>query len=343
MESTLTPDTLVQPESTDVDKQAQGVTESAQADKQPGQVIDEGVGAEQQTIEPKPYSYEELEKETDFTKLDPKRLPGWYAKQVNAYKSLQGEYTKTKERLGSLEKQAPGQEPPPRDAFEAVERAFNKNDYTTIQSIFGHLKGTIHQKKMDLFNAKQADPLDPKIGALEQEIYQYESLGDQLQGKISGLNQQKEVINSLVSSTESDLFKAIPDFKERAPELMKFATEDLGLAPDMIYAITDPVAWTAVYLQGGRNPTDAFRLGKETVVKVQDAINKMQLRISGKGLQQKLDKTPPKVEGTGSNYSGEKGTSAKTLFDKAVKTGLTEDWARYQDVLREENQKSRRK
>ena len=335
MTETLTPDTLEAPESAEVDNQTQDVTESTGVDNQQ---VSQIPAQKKPEVEAQPYTYEELQS-LNFTELDPKRLPKANADMANAYKSLQGEYTKTKERLSSIEKQVPRQEPQPRDAFEAVSQAFNKNDYTTISNIFGHLKGTIHQKKMELYQTKQKDILDPKIGALESEIYQYESLGDKLQGNISNLAQQRQVIDSLVSTTESELFKAIPDFKERAPTLMDFAVKELKLEPEIIYAITDPVAWTAVFMQGGRNQSDAFRLGKDTVVKIQDAINKLQLRISGKGLSQKVDKTPPKVEGTGSNYSETKGLKSESLFNKAQKTGLIEDWAAYQDAVKGEKSK----
>lgn len=312
MPEELTIDAVASPESVDTDNQHQtDVTESANADNQ-----QQSQPTETKPIEPEVpqyYTVEELQK-LNFTELDPRRLPKAVADMANSYKSIQSEYTKTKERLGSVEKQLPRNEPPPRDAFEAVSNAFNKNDYTTISNIFGHLKGTIHQKKMELYNVKQQDPLDPKIGQLEQDIYQYETLGDRLNVKINDLTQQRQMIDSLVTTTESELFKAIPDFKERAPALMDFATKELRLDPEIIYAITDPIAWTSVFMNGGRSPSDAFRMGKDAVVKLQDALNKMQLRISGKGLADKVDKTPPKVEGAGMNYSGKK-KSFKEMTD----------------------------
>ena len=137
-----------------------------------------------------------------------------------------------------------------------------------------------------------------------------------------GYTNQRNYVDSLKSKALESARGAISNFDTKSGDLMKFATEEMGMPEQMVYHFTDPA------IQGLEGATEALKF-----------INKMYDKMNaGKTAEGKLKKTSPKpLVKPGSTPTtpavGRIKGNAQALEQKAIKSGRSEDWTAYLQAI----------
>lgn len=310
------------------------VTESAKtSDNQEGQVTE----TEQVvSTEPKPYSYEDLQNVKNYTELDPARLPKSVADAINAAKTAQGELTKVQQRLAAQEKTQPQSQRPadPKQGFAYdVFQAFDQDDYSGVTQKMNSLNESIERRKLDYMELQFTDP--DKATQMKQGIIADMDFKSRLDNALSMAYQNRNLNNTLYGEVDAEIFKAMPNFKEVAPEIGSFAMKDLHFDKNTIEDTMDAKIYIPGLMQKyGISQQEASKRAKAYVFQLTKGMHDIYMRVSGKGIKGKENRTPPRTE-SGGSPSKTTDTGLDSLQKKAMKTGDTEDWARYYDKQKE--------
>lgn len=206
-------------------------------------------------------------------------------------------------------------------------------------------KQTVNSEIRKLRNmAESVDPMAEGAIPYKQKIY---NQIDMLEDKVIGYEKQHyqenqakrgmEQISNVENKVYSDLYKAIPNYEKRAPELRKFAVETLGMTNDEIDIMTSP---GLIYFDYNTNTTQF--LG-DKVVNLVKGINKaFEIINAGKVLKQKENRAPNYVENPGMGNASTKDNQdrLKGLENKAIKSGKSDDWTAYIQAQIEERERS---
>lgn len=318
------------------DNQTQEIaTEPAKPSGTGNQEIEEGGTGEAATSAPKepiPYSYEELQKVANYTELDPARLPKAVADAINATKSAQSELTKAQQRLAAQEKTAPPSQRPtdPEQAFAYdVFQAFDADNHAGVTKMVNSLTDFIESKKLDYADLVMTDPEQAaKVKASIQSNMQFKS---KLDNALAMAYQDKNTNSTLYADVDAEIIKNIPNYWDVAPEIGNFAKTNLHFSEDTIKTVLNAkVLMPGIMRVYGLSQRDASQLAKKCVVELTKGMHDTYMRITGKGIKGKENRTPPKTEGGGSHAKGTD-TSLDSLRKHALKTGTTEDWAKVYD------------
>lgn len=279
----------------------------------------------------KPYSFEELQDVKNYTELDPTRLPKSVADAINAAKTAQGELTKVQQRLAAQEKTAPSQRPTdPTQAFAYdVFQAFEADNHAAVTSMVNSLTDSIERRKLEYVELVYSDP--EQAAKVKEGIQASMQFKNRLDNALATAYQDKRDIGTLYSDVDAEIVKNIPNYFDIAPEIGKFASKDLHFSEDTIKTILNAkVLMPGIMRVYGLSQRDAAQLAKRCVVELTKGMHDTYMRITGKGIKDKENRTPNKTESAGSP-SKTTDTSLSTLQKTAMKTGDTEDWARYYD------------
>lgn len=182
----------------------------------------------------KPYTVEELielGKSESMDKLDTSRIP---PELQPVYKSLQAMSTRRQQTLAEKEKEldarlakltnAPASQEPPKPMEQRV--------YSDPAGVMREITSKLAETNAQLHKAQEADD----IFEVQKLLIQKDTLKDQYLAV-------QEVVTSASRETEA-VFKAIPNFQEKAPKLVAFTHEVLGdnaFTQDEISWLTNPL------------------------------------------------------------------------------------------------------
>ena len=284
---------------------------------------DTGTEPKEVSTEPQPYSYEELQNVKAYTELDPSRLPKALADAINASKTAQGELTKLQQRMSAQDKGQTQQRPSePRQAFAYdVFQAFDTDNYVGVDQLMGSLSDSIERRKFEYQELQFTDP--EKAVQVKQNILSDMDFKRRLDQAIAMAYQDKTVNGSLYNDVDTEIFKAMPNFKEVAPEIGQFAMKTLNFSQNTIEDTMD----AKIYIPGlmkkyGISQQEAAKKAKQYVFQLTKGMHDIYMRISGKGLQNKANRIPPKTETGGSNYT-QKQKGAKDMNDNEIEREIS--------------------
>ena len=317
------------------------VTEPAKtSDNQEGQT-EEVVKESAPPKEVVPYTDEELTKTKDWRSLDLQRLAKAYENKNKSYKELQGEFTKVTQRQ-SVQPPQPSQRPAdPKQAFAYdIFQAFDTDDLPGVTQRMNSLNNSIERRKLDYADLNVADP--ERAETLKRSILADMDFKEKLDNALVMAYQNKNLNNSIYADVDTEIFKAMPGFNEVAPEIAKFATKELHFDVDTIENTMD----AKIYIKGlmdkyGISQQEAAKRAKAYVFQLTKGMHDIYMRVSGKGLKGKEVRTPNKTEAGGA-HAKITDTSLDSLRNQAIKTGLTEDWAKVYDKESELTKSTRR-
>lgn len=310
MADELTIETPVQSEPAKIsDNQVQDIsTEPAKISDTPESQVAE--------VEVTPYSDEEFGQIKDFKTADPQRLAKTYERKDKSYKELQGEYTKVTQRQ-SVEQQKTGRPSDPQQgfAYDVIEAA-GKDDYVTVNRMIGSIDVVIENKRNALMQAA-ANYDEAKTKELAESIQKDVRYKNDLNVAISNMYQERQLYGNLNESLDSEIIRKIPDFKNLAPEIGKYALGTLKMDQRTIENTMDPLAYDLNYLSKkyGVSRKQALEMAKNTVVDLTRTMHDVYMRMSGKALQEKEVKKPPVIEGGGQKTNETKITKFKNDSD----------------------------
>ena len=291
--------------------------------------------------EPQPYSYEELQNVKTYTELDPSRLPKALADAVNASKTAQGELTKLQQRLSAQDKaQSQPRPSEPKQAFAYdVFQAFDIDNYAGVNQMMGSLSDSIERRKFEFQELQFTD--HEKAAQVKQNILADMEFKSRLDQALAMAYQDRTVNGSLYNDVDTEIFKAMPNFKEIAPEIGQFAMKSLNFSQNTIEDTMD----AKIYIPGlmkkyGISQQEAAKRSKQYVFQLTKGMHDIYLRISGKGLQNKANRIPPATETGGGGNAKNSNTNLKVLHDKAMKTHDLDDLAKYYSAEAAEREKS---
>lgn len=322
MPDEMTMDTPVDTESANessTDNQQPGYsTESAKtSDNQEGQATETTETEQAVSTEPKPYSFEELQNVKNYTELDPSRLPKSLADAINASKSAQGELTKLQQRLAAQEKPQPQRPSDPQQAFAYdLFQAFDNEDYTSVTQRMNALNTSIERRKLEFAELQFTDP--DKAAQLKQNILADIEFKSRLDNAMAVAYQNKSLNNTLYNDVDAEIFKAMPKFKELAPEIGSFALKEMNFDKTTIEDTMDAKVYIPGLMQKyGITQQEAAKRAKSYVFQLTKGMHDIYLRVSGKGIKDKENRTPNKTETKSSGYT-HKSKTAKDMNDNEI-------------------------
>lgn len=270
--------------------------------------------------EKKYYSVEDLRSmdvdSVDVTKVNPEHLTFYQTiKEINSKKS-QEIAAKEKEFKENLEKTKTP--PQPVNQREQLYQVYKQNPQQIITGIFGEVQ-KINQAILQL---EQTDPMSEAYAESRKRIADLQGMKDNLvfmKEEFATRKQQEgdfnNYVNEITNKVHADIYKTIPDFNKRGPELEKFAMEKLGLTKSDLEYLYTP----------------AYH--RDVTTRIVAALNKAyEMSNPEKALRHKENRMPPHTENVGAGHKGTSNTlkgNVQHLYDKAVKSGKTGDWSRY--------------
>lgn len=313
------------------DNQTQDIsTEPAkisQTDNQEGQQVE----TPETPVRPEPtrYTLEELNNVKNFTELDESRLPKSLADSMKAYKEAQAELTRIKQTQ-STQKQTPQRPSDPKGAFAYdVFQAFEQEDYANVNSLIGSLDLSIERRKLTL--AKELDP--ERQDQMERGILEDIEFKNRLNNSLSMAFQEKQQYGNLNQSLDAEIFKQMPDFEKLAPDIGKFALSELHFDRETIENTMDPKIYVDGLMKKYNIPRgQAINMSKRFVLQLTKGMHDVYMKVSGRGVQGKEIKTPPRVESHSSGQTKPSDSNLEALRNKAIKSRDTDDWAAYYDA-----------
>ena len=322
-------------------------------DNQEGREAEVETGETGETGEPVPYTFEELNDEkVDFKTLDPKRVPKSYAKLLESNKSLQGESTKIQQRLAAQEGRTPGQRPTdPHQGFAFdVFQAFDQGDDMAVSQMVGSLNNSIEDRILEFtMLSRHVDILTPadapeaiKLANLENGIKRDREFKKRLDNALVMAYQDKQTRGSVNQTIDTELYKAIPDLDAVAPEMGKFAANELKLSKGAIEGTMNPLNYNidAIARNLKISKQQAMNVVQEWVIEMTKGMHVAYMRMSGKGLRSTENREPPTTPGEG-GHGKETNTNLISLRKKAFETGDMEDLAAYYTEEARENRKEK--
>lgn len=314
------------------DNQTQEIApEPAKPSDTGNQEIEEGGTGEVVTPSPKepvPYSFEELQKVTNYTELDPARLPKAVADAINATKSAQSELTKAQQRLAAQEKTAPPPQRPtdPEQAFAYdVFQAFDADNHAGVTQMVNSLADSIERRKLEYAEAVNSlDNPDPQRAAqIKQGLIASMQFKTRLDNALAVAYQDKNTSGTLYADVDAEIVKAIPGYFDIAPDIGEFAQKSLHFSEDTIKTILNAkVLMPGIMRVYGLSQRDAAQIAKKCVVEMIKGMHDTYMRITGKGIKSKENRTPPKIEIESSGYK-HKPKSAKDMDTNEIEEEIS--------------------
>lgn len=305
-------------------------TEPAKTSDNPAIDVGTEVKKEVEVKEANPYTDEEVEGLGDMSKADPRRLAKTLEANRRAYKELQGEFTRDRQRQ-SAEAQRTGRPSNPTDAFtyDVIEAAKN-DDYVSVNKMLGSIDVVIEKKRADILQAMSVMD-EEKARTLTQSLQKDVQFKTDLNVAVSDIFQQRQLYGDLDKSVDAEVFKAIPGFDKVAKEVGDYAINNIKMKKETIENTLDPRAYNLDYIAKKYNVSkkEALEIAKQTVVDLTKTMHSVYMRMSGKGLNNAEIKNPPEVIPGGNPVNTGNNNKINELRKKAERSGATDDWAAY--------------
>lgn len=296
-----------------------------QSQDQEGQTSDTAEGTTEQGKQ-KYYTAEEM-KSLEVDNLDTSRIP---PEMQPFYKSLQAVNTRKSQELSELQKRydAKFQElSQPQKPANPLYQQYRQNPLAVQRSIDTEVRKLEYQ----LYNL---DPLAENTQQVKSQLLgQMNQLRDMKDNLENEYNQEKLVqqgmseVKNIENQVYGQIYKNIPNYDKRAPEIRKFAVDKLGGKEDVIDFFSSPGLMVF-------DPTSRqFSFVGDKVANMVGMLNKAyEIINAGQILKNKENRKPNYVESVGQGNFANKGSKEerlKTLEKKAQKEGTLEAWSEY--------------
>jgi len=162
--------------------------------------------------------------------------------------------------------------------------------------------GVVRKINAEIERQEGIDPTDAKYAVARQTIVRLQALKDEFSVRRQSIIEHGQQVDNIVSNTQIEIKKAIPDFDVKAEKLTEFAV-DLGFTIEEVRALTDPtvVGLMALKMTKAINAAyDKLNAPKTAEGKVKkDAPAPLQRGVSSKILEKKDDDNDPGMKPMG--------------------------------------------